>query len=349
HVDISERKASEEKIMQLAFYDPLTNLANRRLLQEQLKHSIEIEKREQKKLAVLMLDLDRFKQVNDSLGHLAGDELLKQVAERIKTQVRQEDLVARLGGDEFVVLLEKIHHSHEVARIAQSIVNELAKPFKLIQSDDVRIGTSIGISVYPEHGDTSEQLLDNADAALYQAKSQGRGCYTYFSEELTRYVRERIALEIQMRKGINAGEFKVYFQPQVDIKTGRIIGAEALVRWHHPDEGLISPLRFIPVAEETNLIIDIGDCVLRETCKQGRQWLDAGFTPLRLAVNVSAKQFGQVDFVEKISNILTETGFPAFHLELELTETLLMEQHDQLGNQNGVINILTQLRALGIS
>ena len=350
HVDISERKASEEKIIQLAFYDPLTNLANRRLLQEQLAHAIAVEKREQKRLALLMLDLDRFKQVNDSFGHLAGDELLQQVAERIKKQVRSQDLVARLGGDEFVVLLEHLHHSHEAVRVAQAIINELAKPFKLTQSDDVRIGTSIGISVYPEHGNTPEELLDNADAALYQSKSQGRGCYSYFSEELTRYIRERVALEMQIRKGIAADEFKVYFQPQVNIQTGEIVGAEALIRWQHSSEGMISPIRFIPIAEETNLIVELGDWVLRETCKQGRKWLNQGLKPLRLAVNVSAKQFNQPNFFKKVTEILTETGFPASNLELELTETSLMEYQDrhQKNYQNNVNNLFSKLKALGI-
>ncbi|MDD1615208.1 MAG: response regulator receiver modulated diguanylate cyclase/phosphodiesterase [Methylococcaceae bacterium NSP1-2] len=354
YTDISERKANEEQIKQLAFYDPLTGLANRRLLLEQLKHSINIERREGKQLALLMLDLDRFKNVNDRWGHLAGDELLQQVAQRIKAKLRDVDMVARLGGDEFVVLLENISHSEDAARIAQMIIADLAKPFRLMQSDNARIGTSIGIALYPQHGDSAQILMDNADIALYQAKAQGRGCYAYFSEELTHAVRERIALESRLQKAIELQEFRVFFQPQVNIITGHITGAEALVRWQDPIEGLIQPNQFIPLAEETNLIIEIGEWVLRETCKQGRQWLDAGLAPLILAVNVSSKQFRHINIVDLVTQVLHETGFPAQQLELEITESGLMECQDNqtddnlMVNKNGVISILNDLRALGV-
>jgi diguanylate cyclase (GGDEF)-like protein/PAS domain S-box-containing protein len=342
HIDITERKLVEEEIKQLAFYDPLTQLPNRRLLKERLKYGIEIERREGKKLALLMLDLDRFKAVNDSLGHLAGDELLQQVAKRITTRLRDGDTVARLGGDEFILLLEDIAHPQDAARIAEEIVADLHKPFKLSQCDEVWIGASIGISLYPEHGDNFEILMDHADAALYQAKDQGRGCFAYFSEDLTRSVRERIALESRLRRAIKQQELRVFYQPQMDMVSGCIVGAEALVRWHDPIEGLISPALFIPIAEETHLIVAIGEWVLRETCQQGRQWLDQGLPPLTLGVNVSPHQFRRSNINALVETVLAETHFPAQHLELEITETGLME------NQDNAITILNSLHVQGV-
>ncbi|MGZ4969730.1 MAG: EAL domain-containing protein [Methylobacter sp.] len=340
--DITSRKAAEEEIKQLAFYDPLTQLPNRRLLQERLKHSIEVERRDGKRLALLMLDLDRFKAVNDSLGHSAGDELLQQVAVRISARLRDMDMVARLGGDEFVVLLEDIAHAEDAARVAAEIILVLSKPFPLLQNNDVQIGASIGISLYPEHGSSYETLMDHADAALYQAKDQGRGCYAYFSEDQTIAARERIALETRLRRAIEQEELRVFYQPQVDIESGRIVGAEALVRWQNPTEGLIPPLRFIPIAEETGLILEIGAWVLRETCRQGKQWLDQGLPPLTLAVNVSPQQFRRGDISTLVATTLNETGFPAECLELEMTESGLMENH------NDVMALLNKLRSQGI-
>lgn len=340
--DITSRKAAEEEIKQLAFYDPLTKLPNRRLLMERLKHSIEIERRDHKRLALLMMDLDRFKAVNDSLGHLAGDELLQQVATRITDRLRDMDIVARLGGDEFIVLLEDIIHAEDAARVATEIIAVLSKPFRLSQSSDVQIGVSIGIGLYPEHGDSYEKLLDHADAALYQAKDHGRGCYAYFSEDHTLAARERIALETRLRRAIETNDLRVYYQPQVNITDGRIVGAEALVRWQDPDEGLIPPGRFIPIAEETGLILEIGKWVLHETCRQGRQWLDQGLPPLTLAVNVSPQQFRRSDLNTLVATCLKQTGFPAEYLELEMTESGLME------NQDKVMRLLNQLREQGI-
>jgi diguanylate cyclase (GGDEF)-like protein/hemerythrin-like metal-binding protein/PAS domain S-box-containing protein len=339
--DISSRKAAEEEIRRLAFYDALTQLPNRRLLHERFKHSIEIERRESQRMALLMLDLDRFKAVNDSLGHLAGDELLRQAASRIQARVRDVDMVARLGGDEFVVLLEDISHTEDAARVANEIIKVLSKPFRL-ESHEVSIGVSIGISLYPEHGGESSRLLSCADAALYQAKGQGRGCYSYFSEDQTHAARERIALETRLRRVVEQNELRVFYQPQVDIASGRIIGAEALVRWHDPIEGEIPPSRFIPVAEETGLILEIGAWVLRETCRQGREWLDAGLPPITLAVNVSPQQFRRGDINALVAACLSETGFPAEHLELEMTESGLME------NLSNVTELLKNLRAQGI-
>ncbi len=340
--DITDRKAADEQIKQLAFYDPLTHLPNRRLLRERLKHSMNVERRDGKTLALLMLDLDYFKAVNDSLGHLAGDELLQQVAVRITERLREVDIVARFGGDEFIVLLEDIAQPEDAARVADEIITCLAKPFCLTQCENIQIGASIGISLYPQHGDSLDTLMDHADAALYQAKDAGRGCFAYFSEELTLAARERIALEARLRHAIEQDELRVFYQPQVDIASGLIIGAEALVRWQDPIDGLVSPVRFIPIAEETGLIMGIGEWVLRETCRQGRQWLDAGLPPLTLAVNVSPHQFGRSDICALVATVLAETHFPVEQLELEITESGLMK------NQDNATAILNGLHAQGV-
>ena len=340
----------QDELNQLATQDLLTQLPNRRLLLERLKHSIDVERRGGKQLALLMLDLDRFKAVNDSLGHAAGDELLQQVAARIQARLRDVDMVARLGGDEFILLLEDIAHPEDAARVAEAIVDDLSRPFQLRQSDGpehelgrkVQIGASIGISLYPQHGNEPELLIEQADTAMYEAKQAGRGCFAYFSEELTIAVRKRIALEHRLRRAVEQQELRVFYQPQIDIITGRIVGAEALVRWQSPSEGLIAPIHFIPIAEETGLIIAIGEWVLRETCRQGQRWLAAGFLPLTLAVNVSPQQFRRCDINALVAKILAETGFPAGQLELEMTESGLMD------NQNKAVEVLNNLRNQGI-
>ena len=340
--DISEYKIAEQEIKQLAFYDSLTGLANRRKLSERLTHSIAMCHRENMQFAVLMMDLDRFKAVNDTLGHLAGDDLLKQVSERITARLRSTDMVARLGGDEFVLLLEDIGHQEDAARIAAEIIADLNVPFQLAQNNDVRIGASVGIALYPEHGETLDVLMDNADIALYQAKDNGRGCFAYFSESLTIAARERLDLEARLRRGIEKGEFCVFYQAQVDILSGKVIGAEALMRWQNPNEELIPPYKFVEIAEETGLIMNIGEWVLRDVCRQGKEWLDAGFAPIRLAVNVSPSQFKQCNMVELVTTVLAETHYLAEQLELELTESAFMDY------QEATVTVLTELRKLGV-
>jgi len=340
--DITEFKAAEEKIKHLAYYDPLTQLANRRKLLDRLEHCVSMSLREGTRLALLMLDLDRFKAVNDNFGHLAGDELLQLVAKRINKRLRNTDLLARLGGDEFVVLLEDINHPDDAGRIAEAIVLELEKPFTLGKTNEVHIGVSIGISLYPEHANSVSTLMDHADLALYQAKDNGRACYSFFSENLTDTIRDRLKLEASLRLAIKQEELRVYYQPQVDIETGNIIGAEALVRWQTKNKGLIPPDLFIPIAEETGLILDIGEWVLQETCRQGKQWLDEGLAPIVLAVNVSAHQFKRANMYEVVQTTLENTGFPAEQLELEMTESSLMEQEES------IVDLLNDLRSLGI-
>ena len=341
--DISEYKSAEEQIRQLAFYDPLTALPNRRLLMDRLQHSVDMHLRDDKLMAVLMLDLDNFKPVNDSLGHLAGDELLQQVATRLLDRLRNIDLIARLGGDEFIVLLENITSADDAAYVANNIITELSKPFYLLpEQKEVHISASIGISLYGQHGTTPQALMDHADAALYKAKDSGRNCFTYFSEELTIAAVKRIELVSRLRLLIEREELLVYYQAQMDIATDQIIGTEALIRWQQPIEGFTSPGQFIRFAEETGFINIIGAWILRETCRQGKQWLDAGLSPLVLAVNVSPLQFCHNDLVSQVAGALKDTGFPARCLELELTESSLMS------NEGTTLSILDNLRQLGV-
>jgi len=340
-IDISERKAAEEQIKQLAFYDVLTDLPNRRSLFERMKYSINLARRDGKLMATLMLDLDKFKPVNDSLGHAAGDLLLQQVANRITARLRDIDMVARLGGDEFVVLLDDISQNSDIEHIASDIITTLSQPFRL-QNNNVHIGASIGISLYPQHGDSPEILLDNADAALYLAKKQGRGCFAYFSNELTKVAHERADLENRLRQAVEQQELRIFYQPACDIITGRIIGAEALVRWQDPAAGLIFPDDFMPIAETSNLFLLIGKWVLTETCKQGWQWLNAGFPALTLTVNVSTQQFRRTDLSDLVATVVAETGFPAAQLELEISEAALMAHQEQ------ALAILTNLNQQGI-
>jgi diguanylate cyclase (GGDEF)-like protein/PAS domain S-box-containing protein len=342
--DISEYKTAEEQIRQLAFYDPLTRLPNRRLLLERLQHSVAMHLRNGKLMAVMMLDLDNFKSVNDSLGHLAGDELLQQVAIRLLERLRNVDMISRLGGDEFIVLLENITCADDAGHVAENIIYDLNRPFYLLHDHnrDVHIGASIGISLYAQHGTTPQLLMDHADAALYKAKDSGRNCFAYFSEDLTIAAHKRIELKSRLQLVIEREELQVYYQAQVDIATDKIIGAEALIRWQQPIEGFTSPGQFIRFAEETGFIDIIGAWILRETCRQGKQWLDAGLSPLVLAVNVSPHQFRHYDMVTLVTNVLKETGFPAHCLELDLTENSLMD------NQDATQLILDNLRQLGI-
>jgi diguanylate cyclase (GGDEF)-like protein/PAS domain S-box-containing protein len=340
--DITERKAAEEYINRLAFYDPLTQLPNRRLLQERVKHGIVLYHRTGSKMAVLMMDLDKFKAVNDSLGHAAGDELLQQVAKRIKARLREMDMVARLGGDEFVILIDSVTQHEHIARIAESLIHTLSQVFTLSGEHDVYIGASIGIAIYPEHGNSEEAIMDHADMALYHAKSKGRGCFVYFSEALTEKIKEHAIKETRLRHAIEQRELQVFFQPQTDISRDKVVGAEALVLWYQPTHGYFMPNEFLNIAEETGLIMAIGEWLLRETCRLGREWLDEGLPAVTLAVNVSPYQFNHCDMGALVTQILNETGFPAEYLALEITETGLMNKQEQ------AYTILSQLHKQGV-
>ncbi|TPQ25431.1 EAL domain-containing protein [Methylomonas koyamae] len=340
--DITKLKASEKELEFLAHHDPLTKLPNRMLFLSRLQHTIEKTRRQSAQMAVLMLDLDRFKDVNDSFGHLAGDNLLQMVAQQLTARLRSSDTVCRLGGDEFVILLEDIGHPEAAAQVATQIIKTLSQTWCLPSGNEVRIGVSVGISLFPKHGTCPDELIQHADTALYQAKNEGRNRFKYFSEDLTRAARERIDIEIRLRQALERGELRVFFQPQIDVESGEILAAEALVRWLTSAGELISPAHFIPIAEESGLITAIGNWVLRETCRQGREWLDAGLPPLRLAVNLSPQQFLHSDIRSVVTKTLQETGFPAHLLELELTESALMKREKE------AIQILHNLHDLGV-
>lgn len=340
--DISKLKETEAELEFLAQHDPLTRLPNRRQLLARIRHGMGAIKREGGQMALLMLDLDRFKDVNDSFGHLAGDELLQQVAERLKRRLRGVDTITRLGGDEFTVLLHNITQLEDAGRVAGEIVGMLGEPWFLSHGTEIRIGYSIGIAIYPGFCETPEEMLQQADTALYRAKEEGRGRFKYFSEELTSAARERVALEAALRRAISENTLRVYFQPQIDIRTGKLVGAEALLCWQHPEEGVVPPGRYIAVAEETGLIADIGDWVLRETCRQGKVWLDAGLPPIPLAVNLSPQQFHHKDITATVAQTLAESGFPAALLELKLTESILIKR------ENEAVAKMNELRGMGI-
>ncbi len=321
--DISLLKQSEEKLEYLAHHDTLTGLPNRLLLQSRLEHAIEHAKRNSLKLAVLFLDLDRFKIINDSLGHPAGDELLKLLADRMSLRLRAEDTLARLGGDEFIVLLDRVNTAEEAAVVARDLIGALSQPFDLAQQAGLYVGCSIGISLYPDDGSNATQLIRNADAAMYQAKNEGRNTYSYYTRTLTHAANKRLTMESRLRGALERGEFVLHYQPQVRA-NGEIVAVEALVRWQHPEEGLIPPHEFIPVAEETGLIIPLGQWIFATACHQVKQWQQQGMPELALAVNVSTHEFNQPDLVSRIADTLIQTGLNPAYLELEITESALM-------------------------
>ncbi|WP_283743073.1 PAS domain S-box protein [Sideroxydans sp. CL21] len=340
--DLSQLKQSEAEREHLAHFDPLTDLPNRLLLQSHLTHALAQAQRHRTQLGVLYIDLDRFKNINDSMGYLVGDELLVNLTERLTMHMRSEDMLARLGGDEFLLVLEHINSPEDTAVVARSLLELLSQSFALPGGQEIFIGASIGISIFPSDGSNAEQMIQHADAAMHQAKKQGRNTYRFYTDALTRAAGEHLELENRLRHAIGANQLRVYFQPQVDIVTGHIVGAEALVRWQDPERGLIPPAHFIRLAEETGLIGAIGEWVLRETCLQGARWIEAGLPFLTLAVNLSPHQFMRGNIAELVSKVLAETGFPADRLELELTESALMEQEED------AVKMLHLLRAQDI-
>jgi len=341
-LDLSPIRRSEQKLLHLAHHDPLTDLPNRTLFLARLEHALSLSAREGGSGAVLFLDLDRFKDVNDSLGHPTGDRLLCAVAERLRPCLRESDTLARLGGDEFLLLLETAATPERAAVVAEKLLEQLAAPFPLDDRSEVYVGASIGICLYPADGDNATTLIQHADSALYQAKAAGRHTFRFYSEAQTRQADARLALEAALRRGLEKEEFLLYYQPQVDLRTASLEGVEALVRWRLPGGELVPPARFIPLAEETGLILPLGEWVLRQACRQMQQWVARGLPIRRVAVNLSSRQFRQADLLQRINAILAETGLAPRYLELEITESLLMDNSAQVDAK------LEALEAMGI-
>lgn len=351
--DITERKLAEEQIAFLAYHDSLTALPNNRLFRDRLHHAIAQAERNNKMLAVMFLDLDRFKLINDTMGHSAGDELLKITSQRLIEAVRKTDSVAintvglgssvaRLGGDEFTILLEDISSVQAVTRIAERIVENISLPM-MLGRQEVHISTSIGIAVYPQDGSEVDEIIRHADTAMYHAKGQGRNNFQFYTDSMNRSSAELLALENNLHKAIEQRQLCLYYQPQVSVVSGELVGMEALIRWKHPERGFVSPGVFIPVAEETGMIMQIGEWVLREACEQGMRWIEAGYKIFKISVNLSARQLKDEGLPALIEKILHETGLPADKLGIELTESaIILEPEIALAH-------LQKIKALGVN
>jgi len=335
-----ERKRYQEQLEHQANYDVLTGLPNRNLLQDRLKRAV-FAQRNARPIAVVFIDLDHFKFINDSLGHTQGDKLLAIIAERLASIVREGDTVARLGGDEFVLVLNDQNKEDVIFRAMQRVLNKVSEPMT-IDGQELYITCSAGVSLYPADAPDVETLLKNADVAMYRAKEHGRNNFQFYTPEMNDLANERLALEHSLRRALERNELLLHYQPKVNLETGMIVGAEALLRWQHPEWGLIAPERFIPIAEETGLIVQIGAWVIRTACNQARLWQDAGLPPVIMSVNLSARQFRQESFVKVVTQILHETGLKPEQLEMELTESMLMH------NANAAISILAGLKSIGV-
>ena len=316
-------EAAKLKLAHLAHHDGLTGLPNRMLLQDRLGQAIEVARRQGLQLAVLFMDLDRFKHINDSLGHAVGDQLLKSVAQRLLACVRQSDTVSRQGGDEFVLLLSQVQHADDAAQFAQKILTALALPHP-IDGHDLHVSVSIGISIYPADGQDAETLLKCADTAMYHAKENGRNNFKFFEQEMNARAVERQNIESSLRNALERREFVLHYQPKIGLSSGAIVGVEALIRWQHPNRGLLQPMDFVPIAEDCGLIRPIGRWVLQEACRQAQAWLQAGLPPIIMAVNASALEFRDEDFLENLQMTLEETQLDPRLLEIELTESVLI-------------------------
>ncbi len=340
--EMEERRRVEENLKHLAHHDALTDLPNRLLLVDRLNHAIDRAHRSGNQLAVMFLDLDHFKHINDSLGHALGDELLREVAQRLSARVRKGDTVARLGGDEFIVIMEKIDGPDDADVVARELMETLRHPFNL-QGHRLFVDASIGICLFPRDGESCDELLRNADAAMYQAKEDGRNNYAFYNSHLTESSMDRVNTISSLRQALEQEELEVYYQPQVELPSRNVIGAEALIRWNHPETGVLQPARFLGLAEESGLIVPIGLWVLRSACHQMAQWKRAGLPIRRVAVNLAAKQIRRSDLLPQIQQVLEETGCRPEWLELEITEGFIMRETDS------AIEALRQLRRIGVN
>lgn len=342
--DVTQRRVAEERLKIIAQYDPLTGLANRSLLQDRIKRALIRAKRHKQFMALLFLDLDGFKLINDSLGHEVGDELLKKVAQRLEACVRQSDTIARLGGDEFTVLLEDVSHDTDVAIVANKILSKLSKPF-LLGNNEVYVTTSIGIAL-SEGGEANDVLglLKQADIAMYQAKDMGRNNFQYYTKELNQQIQKRMVLGMNLHKALDNKQFVLYYQPQIDVETGKIVGHEALLRWDHPEFGDVSPAEFVPILEENGLIIPVSNWLTKQACLQNKKWkdMDPDNYHSYVSINLSARQFRASDLVKLLTEVLNETRLPPEMLVAEITESLLVT------DDMSTLNILKKIKDLGI-
>lgn len=320
--DITARKQSEERLLYLANYDSLTGLPNRALFRDRLRRAIARSQRNETKIALFFLDLDRFKNINDSLGHHAGDQLLRGVSKRLKQYAREGDTIARLGGDEFTVILEGIHSTEDASIVAEKILELMQAPFRL-DGHEVVVTPSIGITLFPDDAADMRSLLKNADTAMYRSKENGRNAYQFYTAGMNAKAYEHLILENSLRHAMERDEFTLYFQPQFDLHSQAIIGIEALMRWEHPEKGLLMPDKFIPFAEDTGLIVPLGDWALRQACLEAKRWQDSGLEPIRVAVNLSMRQFLEHGFVDQVAAALKDSKLAAHYLELEVTESFL--------------------------
>ena len=339
--NITERRIAQEHANRLAYHDTLTNLPNRANLVEKLEQELKLAQRYHHTFALLFLDLDRFKSINDTLGHTVGDDLLVQVGRAIETAIYETDMAARLGGDEFVCILRELTNADAAAITARRIIEKIARPFSL-GNHHLYVTPSIGISVFPEDGSTVTELMQHADIAMYQAKARGGNEFVFFDKQMNDQAKSRLALESELRSAIQRQEFILHFQPQVNIRTNQIVGVEALVRWQHPERGVLGPAMFIGVAEETGMLTEIDDWVLNQAARQQVAWSKAGY-PIKIALNVSAKQFKSGNLLEKIKHALQETSCQANQLELEITESVFM------GSERSVLLLLRELRDMGLT
>ncbi|HEY1806621.1 MAG TPA: EAL domain-containing protein [Terracidiphilus sp.] len=340
--DITDRKQAELRIRYMALHDALTGLPNRSLLEDLLSHAIALAGRNGKRVAVLMLDLDRFKSVNDSFGHHIGDRLLEAVAVRLRTCLRDSDIVARLGGDEFVIGLPMVEKNQDIEQVASKVLKTLNESFD-IEGHGVRIGASIGVCEYPSDGENPRDLLQAADTAMYEAKNSGRGNYSFFTAELTDATRRRQKLEFDLQHALARDEFVLYYQPLVATETGSITGVEALLRWRHPEQGMIFPNQFVPQLEELGMMTEVGNWVLKAACEQNVAWQKVGLPPVRVMVNLSSSQFYRSQIANSVKRALAGTGLDPKWLELELTETLMLDDSET------TIKIMRTLKRLGVS
>lgn len=320
----------------------MTDLPNRLLIHSRLEHALTHAHRESTQVGVLFLDLDRFKNVNDSLGHPVGDHLLQALTRRLGQSVRGDDTFGRLGGDEFLIILDSMHRPEDAANVARKLIQVLEEPFELQNGTEIYVGASIGISIYPQDGEEATQLIQHADAAMYQAKEQGRNTFRFYTPALTKAANKWMEMESHMRRALSNGEFILYYQPQVEIRSGRLIGCEALLRWDDPTAGLVSPADFIPLAEDTGLIIPLGEWVLHAACAQYRKWIDKGKQDFCISINLSGRQLQQRDIVPQIAAVIEQYELPADRIKFELTESMLM------GRGEEAATLLNSIKALGV-